>query len=487
MAKFQPLEAYKTETIQGYDLLPLRFHRLSSGKVFVSNLVGEWQVLATDVFENFVSGNLATNDPHYDELRSKHLLIDGASSVAYDLLALKLRTRLSHLRSMLGLAIFVVSLRCEHSCPYCQVSRQSDDRLAFDMSSASAHKALDLLFASPADTIKIEFQGGESLLNFELIEEIVLSAKEQASTSSKSIEFVIATNLAMIDDRVLAFCKEHDVFLSTSLDGPEDLHNKNRPRPGNNSHELATAGIKRAREVLGVDKVAALMTTTEASLSRAKDIIDEYRRLGLHEIFLRPLSPYGFAMKTKWYRAYEGDDWIEFYKKGLREIIAINKQGEPFVELYAATILRKMLTPWPDTYVDMMNPAGIGTQVIVFNYNGKVYASDEARMLAEMGDDTFMIGDVHTDALEDMLTHDNLLPAVEQTVLESAPMCSDCAFQTYCGADPVFHHATQEDVLGHKPTSSFCNRQMAIFEELVDIMESDPEARSIFRSWVAAP
>jgi sulfatase maturation enzyme AslB (radical SAM superfamily) len=54
-----------------------------------------------------------------------------------------------------------------------------------------------------------------------------------------------------LDEAVLEFCKTNNILLSTSLDGPADLHNKNRPRPGGNSHELAVAGIRRAREILG--------------------------------------------------------------------------------------------------------------------------------------------------------------------------------------------------------------------------------------------
>src|SRR3546814_12866372 len=81
-----------------------------------------------------------------------------------------------------------------------------------------------------------------------------------------------------------------------------DLHNANRPRRGNNSHELAVDGIRHARQILGENKVAALMTTTKASLGRVEDIVDEYRGNGLQELYLRPLSPYGFAVKTKWFK-----------------------------------------------------------------------------------------------------------------------------------------------------------------------------------------
>jgi uncharacterized protein len=127
----------------------------------------------------------------------------------------------------------------------------------------------------------------------------VLAAEAAAPRAAKSIDFVIASNLALLTDDILAFCKSHGILLSTSLDGPPDLHNKNRPRPGGNSYELAVRGIRRSQEILGPDRVGALMTTTEASLDRVKDIVDEYVSLGLDGIFLRPLSPYGFAVKKR--------------------------------------------------------------------------------------------------------------------------------------------------------------------------------------------
>jgi uncharacterized protein len=229
-----------------------------------------------------------------------------------------------------ALHIFVVTLRCEHSCPYCQVSRQSTDRSRFDMAEDTAERALAIALQSPSPRIKIEFQGGEPLLNFKLIEKIVLAAEHGRSSTGKAIDFVIASNLALLTDEILAFCKSHEILISTSLDGPAELHNKNRPRPGGNSHELAVKGIKRAQDTLGRDRVSALMTTTEASLDRVEQIVDEYLSLGLDGIFLRPLSPYGFAIKTKQFNRYSGKRWLDFYRRGLRYILDINQHGTFF-------------------------------------------------------------------------------------------------------------------------------------------------------------
>ena len=125
------------------------------------------------------------------------------------------------------------------------------------------------------------------------------SENDNNKQHKKHLLFVITTNLTFLSDEVLAFCLEYGIFLSTSLDGPEDLHNKNRPRPLKNGYKLTVSGIKKAQLTLGFDKVGALMTTTEASLTRVKEIIDEYLALEIDCVFLRPLSPYGFAIKTK--------------------------------------------------------------------------------------------------------------------------------------------------------------------------------------------
>src|SRR5262249_331768 len=155
------------------------------------------------------------------------------------------------------------------------------------------------------------------------------------------------------------------IHFSTSLDGPRDLHNKNRPRRGQNSYELAVAGIARIKERLGPDKVGALMTTTEASLDRVEGIVDEYVRQGLDGIFLRRLPPYGFAMKTKQFHKYGASEWLQFWKRGLRYILEINKSGRRFPEFYSALMLRRMLSDEPIGYVDLRSPAGIGLGALV--------------------------------------------------------------------------------------------------------------------------
>jgi His-Xaa-Ser system radical SAM maturase HxsB len=480
MSNFQQIQAYKPKSSK-YDLLPFRFTALNDQSYVVTNIAGEFVVVPKEVVPRLINHELTDDDPVYVELRSRHFLADQSTAIATDLLAIKLRSRYDRLADFSSLHMFVVTLRCEHGCHYCQVSRKSDNKLQFDMSVADADAALSLALRSPSPTIKIEFQGGEPLLNFGLIQHIVVEAKRRAT--GKQLAFVIATNLALVDRENLAFCYEHDIHISTSLDGPPDLHNANRPRPGNDSYEKTIDGIRLAREYLGKDRVSALMTTTEASLGRIKEIVDEYISQDFAVIFLRPLSPHGFAIKTKAYMKYNTDQWLDFYRTGLDYIIALNKQGIELREFYASTILAKMFTSRDPGYVDLMSPSGVGIAAVIYNYDGYVYPSDESRMLAQVGDQHFRMGHVRHNSYGDIFLSPQLIEPLEESFAYSNPMCHDCAFEPFCGADPVFHWALYKDHVGKKPESEFCRRNMAIFRHLIALMESDPFVKRLFLKW----
>jgi uncharacterized protein len=464
-----------------YNILPFRFLRYEPERFLLTNLVGEYVIVSMEELLDFTHHRLTPETRAYSDLKARHFLYDETSDVALELLSTKYRTKQSLLKNFTALHIFVVSLRCDHSCPYCQVSRVSEDRAAFDMTRETADRAIDLMFQSPSPVLKVEFQGGESLLNFGLIRYIVQECERRSD--GRSIEFVIATNLSPLNDEMLEFCREHSVFLSTSLDGPEELHNQNRPRPGRDSYQRTVSGIQRARDVLGRDAVSALMTTTAKSLTMPGEIIDEYLRQGFRSIFLRPISPYGFALKSAARLGYGSGAFLEFYEKGLRYILDLNKQGIGFREEFASIVLRKALTPFPTGYVDLQSPSGLGIAVIVYNYDGEVYASDEGRMLAETGDYSFRLGNVHRNAYEELFMNSPLLPMLHSTMTEGTPGCCDCAFLPWCGTDPIFHHATQRDLMGIRPTSEFCRKNMGIFRLLVNLMETDPAAKRILRGW----
>ena len=441
--------------------------------------------MTSSTFKQLARHALAPDDANYDALKAKHFIFDDSASPLLDVLATKHRTKKSFLKGFTKLHLFVVTLRCDHSCLYCQVSRQSEDRAAFDMTPATAKKAIDLMLRTPSPVITMEFQGGEPLLNFELIRFMVAYSEARNATLGKRIDRVITTNLSRMTPDIMAYCREHGIMLSTSLDGPEWLHNSNRPKRGDDSHSLVVKNVEAVRSTVGPDAVAALMTTTRRSLPHVREIIDEYVARGFASIFLRSISPYGFALRTSDSTGYLTADFLKFYCEGLRYIIQLNKNGISLTEGYAKIILTKILTPFPTGFTDLQSPAATGIGAVVYNYDGDVYASDESRMLAEMHDKTFRLGNVHEHSYDELFRSEALRALVRASVNESLPGCSDCPYQAYCGADPVFHHATQGDPVGHRPTSEFCRKNMSIITELFRYIEvGDRDVMRIFWSWI---
>lgn len=484
---FRSPEHFARHITPEYRRLPFRFIRWGDGRVFLSNDAGEWTFLQEEAFSSFVSGTLRPASEDYQTLKSKHMLADSSSTVPLHLLATKIRTKYDFLEGFTSLHMFVVTLRCDHSCPYCQVSRVTTDRHKYDMSPDTAVRAVDWVFRSPSPVLKIEFQGGEALLNFERVRQIVELVERRNAQAGRQIEFVIATNLALLDDEMLSYCAEHRILLSSSLDGPEELHNANRPRPGHDSHRRFSDNLARARAVLGKDRVGALMTTTERSLEQPEAIIDEYVRLGFESVFVRPISPYGFAVRTKLGMRYQVDSFLEFYKRAFRRVIFWNRQGVHITETYAQIILRKLLTPFSTGYVDLQSPSGLGISAIVYNYNGEIYASDEGRMLAEMGDFRFRLGHLDSDDYQSVMGGDNLRGIIEDSIAMALPSCSDCAFVPYCGSDPVYNWTTQRNVVGHRPTSGFCRKHMGLFRYLIDTLGGEDDfTRQLMNRWATS-
>lgn len=482
--KFRSTEAFSG--VAGYRLLPLRFRRLpwDAERVFVSSAAGDWLIMGRGELDRLIAGEVDPSSTLGLDLQARHLIAADPSRTTLAPLLSQIRSRKQYLQHGPSLHIFVVSLRCHHTCSYCQVSRAESTATAFDLSGANAALAVERLFEWPAQTLTIEFQGGEPLLHFERVRAMTERIQERNRHEGRALRFVLASTLHDLTDDQLEFFREHGFQLSTSLDGPEWLHNANRPRPERDSHARTLAGIDRARRALGEDSVSALTTLTHRCLGAPREIVDEYRRLGFHSIFLRPLSPYGFARKTGSRIGYTLADFFAFYREAFEHILAINRGGYALEEAYASLVLSQLLTPFSHGYVDLRSPTGAGLGTVVYDYDGQAYPSDEARMLAAMGDRSFSLGHVGQ-SVSDWLVSPAMQRVLGAGVAEALPGCSDCAFVPLCGADPVDHYARQGDTCGHRPSSDFCRKQLGFFDLLLERMEqADSEDRAVMESWV---
>ena len=161
MARFLAPEAFSAAT-EDLSLLPFNLERTGTNQYLVANMVGDFIRLTEDELNRLIDLRVRPGDGLYEKAYAAHLVPGTNQKAQRQLLAARLRSRMGFLQQITPLHIFVVTLRCEHSCPYCQVSRQSTDRSRFDMSEETAMRALDIAFASPAARIKIEFQGGRA-------------------------------------------------------------------------------------------------------------------------------------------------------------------------------------------------------------------------------------------------------------------------------------------------------------------------------------
>lgn len=483
--KFKEPSYYRTTEVLSYYLLPFRFQKINSEKEILVNEVGDFLIVVKGTAEKIILRQLSRTDDEelYYDLISSFFISEQPIPQLFPVLEARYRTKKSFLEHFTALHIFVISLRCEHTCHYCQVSRVTQDKDQFDMSLYHIDEGIKIMMQSPNPYVTMEFQGGEALLAFQNIQYAVIKAKEQASLYSKQITFVICTNLAPLTDDMLPFIKEHNILISSSLDGPAFIHNQNRHRPQRNSYEVTIEGIRKCRESLGEDNISALLTTTNLSLDYPEQIVEEYVRQGFSSIFLRPISPYGFATYNENKNKYQTARFLAFYKTAFEKIIEYNKKGYFIREDYATVILKKILTPFPVGYVDLQSPAGLINNVIVFNYDGRIYASDEARMLAEMKDYTFQLGILGESTYNEIFYGEKAAEISENWTNESLAGCSECAFQSYCGADPVLNYSTQGTMYGYRPTNIFCQKNMEIIRYLFELME-DRSIEKIFRSWI---
>lgn len=470
-----------------YSLAPFRFTRIPgiARRVLLVNDCGEYHFLPEDTFHRFHTHRLQSTEDDYLTLRSKHFLLDNYAATFWPYAVSQYRTRKSFLEGGPALHIVVVTLRCDHTCVYCQVSRQSQSNTQFDLSDAHAAAVIDRIFESKSQHLKIEFQGGEPLLAFDRIRAMVESIQRRNIVEQRNIEFVITSTLHLISDAQLDFCREHAISFSTSLDGPENLHNRNRPNPNHHSHAQTLAAIERVRRALGTGSVSALLTVTRGALSCPEAIIDEYAQLQFPSIFLRSLSPYGFAKRTHQKIGYSAAEFLTFYDRALAYIVKLNRAGTYLEETYTRLLLQHILTPYPSGYVDLTSPTGAMLGTLVYNYDGSVYASDEGRMLAETGDRMFRLGGVD-DSYDILFSSRQARALLDAGVAEALPGCSDCAFLPYCGADPTYHHAVQGRAIGHRPSSDFCRRQTALFQRLFRLLaQGDNEVLPTLISWLA--
>lgn len=468
-----------------YSLLPFKFLPYGD-KTLVVNFVGDYKIITASDFSALLTGAIPEGSELYNDLQGLQIISSGDPRSDLEILSTRYRTKKAYLNDFTSLHMVVTTLRCNQQCRYCHATakKEDDQSSRYDMTMVTAEKTAEMIMKSPSPVVKVEFQGGDSSLNMPVVRAIVNRIETLNAGLKKNVEFVICTNLLKVDSELLDYWRAHKFCISISLDGPRDIHDANRIDCGEKgTYERVVKNLALAREYVGGDRVGALMTATRKSIGRFTEIVDEYVRQGFDQIVFRPLNPYGRCI-TNWDElGYSIEDYIESYKDGLLHILELNRKGVRIVEGYTRLLLSRMLTPYPTGYVDLQSPAGAGISGVIYDYDGKIYACDEGRMLSEMGDEKLFLGTVY-DEYRAVFGGESLRAIIRNTILETTPMCHDCAYRMWCGADPARHYATQHDFIGHKALSVFCKKHKAMFGFLLELIEGDRDIRNILFSWV---
>ncbi|HCY55655.1 MAG TPA: His-Xaa-Ser system radical SAM maturase HxsB [Oceanicaulis sp.] len=461
------------------NIVPLRFVKLAADRFLLSDDGGRAFVSGPEFVRRYATGELLSRDREF--LVEQGFAYEHEADLAFLGHARALLDRFAR-RKQLSYLILVPTLRCDLRCTYCQVSRVNADQAGFDWSPEILHGVLGFIDELVTDEIQIEFQGGEPLLRVDLLEQVANYCEQRFQTA----RFVVCTNLSQLDDRARGFLGRDNVHISTSLDGPAEYHQRSRTR----ALEMTAGFLSNLQTVVntwGAEKVSALPTINPLDPPPVGALLDAYAQFGMRSIFLRPISHHGFARKSYRELRDESEAWNAYFDQFLDEVLSVNvdaPETEMFEEYYFSQVLRRCLRSGVHNHVDLRSPNPYGEDYLVVDYNGRLYPTDETRMMTRAGQIDLSVGDVWNG-----ITERDRLDALNSEAFNSLdPDCVHCAFQPACGVDLIDDIARygRRDI--PRSATFFCRRHMHLFKRAWNLLLSDnPDHRRSLCAWLDVP
>ena len=448
----------------------------------ITNDAGRFAFLKQNEFMRLLQDRISPEESIGKRLIRDGFISDQQPIILSDLMKDSMRDSHNYLFAPTSLHIFIVTTVCNSRCIYCQAQDGKSSKCDGMMSFAVSEKAVDIALSAPADYLTFEFQGGEPLANFPTIQHIVEYANKHCG--SKRIEYSLVSNLTLLTEDIADYLAKHNISVSTSLDGPQYLHNQNRPyKNGDGAYDDVIKGIKLCRNKKIIP--GAIETTTRYSFSHVKGIINCYIDNGFDNLFIRPLTPLGCANADWKDVGYEPEEFISFYRECLAYIIRLNQAGTFIIENYAKLFLSKILTGHAINYMELRSPCGAGIGQMAYYWDGNIYTCDEGRMLSEMGDKSFLLGNVFNTDYQKIMDSASCRAVCKASILESLPCCCDCVYQPYCGVCPVINLALEKDILSKHVGNYRCKIYKGMLSEIFHYLHSnDPSITKVFGDWL---
>lgn len=466
-----------------------RFKKFDANSYLITNDVGQYSFLTKEEFSNFIEWKSLSSEKNNELLLKKFIKDENYEKN----MSLAFAKKNQFLAFWPVLHIIVTTLRCNHKCQYCHAAVAPMTAKDMDMTEETAKKVVDTIFFTSSPNLTIEFQWGESLVNWDIVKYIVEYAEIKSYHLRKNVTFALVSNLSLMDDEKLKYLLNHNIHISTSLDWDEETHNYNRTYKDGNSFEKVTYWIKRINDEYkkrGLNnKVGALLTVTKKTLPKYKEVIDTYVSLGLDGIFLRPLNPYGFAAADLQNLWYSMEEFIDFYHKSMDYILELNKKWVSFRENLSSIYLMKILTEEDPNYLDERSPCWACIGQVAYNYDGKIYSCDEGRMLARMGDDNFLMTEVKEKGWETykaMIESDTTKIMVQASTLDGLPGYNDSVYKPYIGVCPIHSYKTSWNLIPNYAKDHKRILDYAILDYIFSKMRNSEDLEN-FSDWIRKP
>jgi len=459
-------------------------HKFDDDHFLVTTEHGAWVALNKEEFDLLRTDNITQDLNLFTALEEKGVVLTEKNQ---DRITQMYRERFHYLFNGINLHIVVPTLRCNQSCFYCQANSVSLSKKGFDMDEDTAKAVVDFIFQSPSKSFTIEFQGGEPLINFPIIEFIVQYAKEKNESSTcedgwwkgkKNITFKIVSNFTLLDGDKLDFIIENSIELNTSLDGPKKLHDKNRPFTNGSSYNKVIYWIKEIKNRQYKFFSAALPTITKYSFPYAKEIVDEYLKHGFSSCWMRPLGIGGRAIDNWGKIGYTSEEFFDFWKNYLEYVLKINRKGMNFSDKTCVDFLRRIVTLKPPFNSCLGAPCGACTIQAAYNQFGDVYTCDEAR-----ANDVFKLGNVKGGGYKKIFTSNPALNFIGLTSMTTS-FCDVCEWHPYCSPCLVSSYGSQGNLISKVPNDFLCKIRKKQTELIFRKMIFSEDKKILF-NWIS--
>lgn len=322
-----------------------------------------------------------------------------------------------------------VAHTCNLNCEYCFASQGKYHGERALMSFEVGKRALDFLIKNSGTrrNLEVDFFGGEPLMNWDVVKELVSYARVQEKIHNKNFRFTLTTNGILIDDDVIDFCNKEMSNVVLSLDGRKEVHDRLRKDyQGKGSYDIIVPKFQEFVKRREGKSYYMRGTFTHNNVDFTNDIF-HMADLGFTELSMEPVvcSPDDASALT------ESDLPILFeqYEILAKEMIKRKKAGKGF------TFYHYMLdlTHGPCIY-KRISGCGSGTEYMAVTPTGDLYPCHQF-----VGDTKYLLGNIW-----DGVTNKEIQNEFKLCNAYARPECNDCWAKLYCsgGCAANSYHAS---------------------------------------------